>query len=147
MKDIVNFINESVEIDVDDYLSQSIGIPRNRMPQLPKEHFDTFLMHFSNKYNVKKMKVCISKLKPIQNEVNIDKVKSIIDDDVDDENQIFFVSKEYGLVDGTHRHLASLSKDPTKEVNIYRTNLSSKKTIEILNKMKHSFNKGIDENF
>ena len=144
---IDEFLNDAIEkdgFDVDGWLKQSKGIKRDKMPQLPKENMSDFLIHFAKKYKVKRMVVPVSKLKPIQNEVNMEKVNRMMGKDKASK-RTYFVSKDYGIADGTHGALSIMMKDPNTDVNIYRTNLPCKKMIEILNKMKYSHNAGINE--
>ncbi len=140
-------INESLDsFDVDGWLKRGKGIKRNRMPQLPKENFSSFLMHFARKYKIKEMTVPVSKLKPIQGEVNMEKVKNMIGKKKASKRS-FFVSKDYGIADGTHGVLSLMMKDPNTMVKIYKTNVPCGKMIEILNKMKHSHNAELNESF
>ncbi|BAV39238.1 phage associated [Tenacibaculum phage pT24] len=146
--DVIQYLTEALKVgdfNVDDWLKKGQGIKRIKMPQLPKENFPQFLMHFARKYKIKEMKVPVSKLKPIQCEVNMEKVKKMAKKGIG-LDRTYLVSKDYGIADGTHGVLSVLLSNPDHEVKVYRTNLPCRKMIEILNKMKGTHNADINEN-
>lgn len=123
--------------DFDDYLKDSIGIERAKMPQVNKEVIDEFLIHFANKYNVRKETVPAIKLRPTQNEINKSKVREMIRSGESAwKNRVFLVSKEYRIADGHHQHLTALIEEPETNVTVYRTNLDIRKMLDILRRMK-----------
>lgn len=136
------FVNEQnineAEFTKDGYIASSLGFKRSRMPQLPKDKLDTFLIHLADKYGAKRIEINPKRLKPIQGELDMDKVHSISKDS-SFEIPAFITSTDLRIADGHHSHAALMLNGNTNNVVVYRTNLSAPKLIEVLNKMKHSF--------
>lgn len=146
---ISDYLTESLKesFDLDNWIKKGNGIPRNRMPQVDSDSMDYVIMHMANKYKVKKMRVPISRLKPIQSEINIDKVKKMSDNS-DSLNRNYIVSNKFGLADGTHGIASLLINDKSNDeqlVTVYKTNIPCKKLIEIMNKLKVTYKKEINE--
>lgn len=143
---ITTFLNESNnDFSIEDWISKGLGLKRNRMPQIDSDHLDYCLMHFANKYKVQKITIPVSKLLPIQSEINLEKVQKMVKKAKAPKTP-FLVSKDFRLCDGTHTAAALLLQNPNTEVVVYRTNVESKKLIEILNKLKVTYKKELNEN-
>lgn len=149
---ITDYINESLNesnnsYDLEKWISRGQGLTRNRMPQVDNDAMDYVLMHMANKYKVKKLQVPVSRLRPIQSELNFDKVNKMAKKD-DAINRKYIVSSKYGLADGTHGIASLLVNDKSNDeqmVTIYKVNLPCKKLIEIMNKLKVTYKKEIHE--
>ncbi len=146
---ISDYINESLNesFDFDGWLSKSSGLSRNKMPQVDKDAMDYVLLHMARKHKITKKQVPISRLRPIQSELNMDKVNKMVKGG-DAINRTYIVSNKYGLADGTHGIASLLANDKSNDeqlVTVYRTNLPCKKLIEIMNKLKVTYKKEIHE--
>lgn len=143
---ITDYLNESFseKFSIEDWINKGLGIKRNRMPQIDSDHLDYCLLHLSSKYKVKKMVIPVSKLLPIQSEINLEKVNKMVKKGKKPKTP-FLLSKDYRLSDGTHSAASLMLQDPNAEVTVYRTNLESKKLIEVLNKLKVTYKKEINE--
>lgn len=148
---ITDFLSESLvgDFDINKWIKQGIGLSRNKMPQIDSDQMDYVILHLSNKYKLRKMIVPVSKLLPLQSEINLEKVNKMVKK-ITKKNKFtqkipFLVSKDYRLCDGTHTAASILSTNSNMEVVIYRSNLESKKLIEILNKLKVTYKKEINE--
>lgn len=133
-------LNENYQFNLQEYLDNSLGIPRNRMPQVPDDNLDDFLLHFKSRWNVKKKTIPLKKLKPTQGEINMDKVKSMLRKKKKPYFlRKFIVSKDYRIADGHHAHVAGMLKDPNHPVTVYQVSVTGKKMLEILNKLKITY--------
>ena len=137
--------SEELGFDFKRFFRNSPNIPRSRMPQIPYEHFDDFLIHFANVHTLKKVKKRVGDLKPIQSEVNIDKIKEKISKGPLDYEPKFLLSRYNQIADGHHGLVQLQMEDPDREVWCYRTNLKPKKLVGILNMMKLSYNKDLND--
>lgn len=142
---ITDFLVESSnDFDLDEWIGKGLGVKRNKMPQIDSDQMDYVLMHLSKKYKIRKMVLPVSKLLPIQSEINKDKVMKMVKKGKSPKMP-FLISKNYRLCDGTHSVASQLMTNPNNEVTVYRSNLECKKLIEILNKLKVTYKKEINE--
>lgn len=142
MKNLLTYFVNEDKFDLDQYLDSSLQFKRSRMPQLPEDKFDTFLLHLANKYSVKRIELPAQSLKPTQGELDMSKAKNkaIKFSRPGAIRPAFIASKDCRIADGHHAHAGLLINNDKKPVVVYKTNLSAPKLIEVLNKMKHSFN-------
>lgn len=101
------------------YNKNQIGIPRNQMPQIDYEKFDQVksdLSDFGIEYAIGTIKC--NKLKPQQLDLNHDKIKQMIADNVHNEPRTIFVSKEGYIVDGHHGWAAKLENDEDQTIEV-----------------------------
>ena len=102
-----------------DFCKGSKDIPRRLMPQI--YDVSAFAKLIKNKYSVKSNKALIaaSKLKPSQNEINEDRVLSVIKDIKSGNNGgLLVVSKDGFIVDGHHRWAAYKKLSPDKKLPV-----------------------------
>lgn len=106
------------------YTKNSIGIPRNQLPQIDFKTFDTVKNDLENvgiEYACGSIKC--NKLKPQQLDLNQDKITKMIDDKVYDEPRTIFVSKEGYIVDGHHGWAAKLEHDQDSTIDVIAVNM------------------------
>ena len=131
-----------------DKLKKSLGKKRSEMPQVDSENITDFVLHFSNKVGVTKVKRKIGKLKPSQIDFDEDKVMHFIDElknDTLDETKYIISSDNY-ILDGHHRWAADLEVRPDSDsVECYRINLPAEDLIKQANKLKITKNVDIDD--
>ena len=139
MKTIFNILLENemkspkIQSFIDRYTESSLGIPRSKMPQLDDSKIDEYVSHFASKYKLKKVKMPVGSLLPMQNEIDPGKVQSM---DVKAEDCRFFASKDNRIIDGHHRHVKLLHDDKNQEVTVYKTNLTPEKLRKVFRHMK-----------
>jgi hypothetical protein len=142
--------SENSELKYKQAMTKSLGKKRDEMPQVDSENITDFVLHFSNKAGVKKVDKKISSLKPSQDEINEQKVLSIVadnlEDDTDKKETIYIISKDNYILDGHHRWAADLQIDSKKIVKCYKINLSAKKLIKRANSLKMTKRVDIDDN-
>ena len=138
MKTFIEWVNENALLDKFDYeayFDNALHYKRSQMPQIDFEHLDDVLMHLSSKYKVTKLRKKLSELLPTQCEVNVDKIKSKLNDFSIDGLK-FVTSKDFHIADGHHSHICGLVTNPDAEVVVYRTNLDIQKLLKVLNALK-----------
>ena len=127
--------------------NKHLGVSRDKMPQIDAAHLTDFLIHFSDKAKVKKMKRTLKTIKPTQNEINEEKVlKKVSKGKSDWKKEPYIISVDGYLLDGHHRWATGLEHDPDQEVDVLRVNIPMKRLIFRTNKMKISYNKDISDN-
>ena len=99
----------------------NLGISREKMPQIQKKDIQEFLDSLEQKgIKVRKLKMQINKLKPVQKEVNFARVKEKLKQP---QTKPFIVSNDNYIIDGTHQYIALSIKDPYTIVKVYKVNL------------------------
>lgn len=99
--------------------NNSIGIPRNELPQIDFKYFNNILQSLEkNDIEYKSGKVSCDKLKPSQYDLNKEKIQSMLDNEAYNEDRTIFVSKEGYIVDGHHYWATKYSYDKTSPINV-----------------------------
>lgn len=84
-------------------LDKTIGIEREELPQIDMENLQNILRDLeADGIEYSTGTASTSKLKPTQSQLNIDKIQSMIDDEVYNTDRQLFISKEGYIVDGHH---------------------------------------------
>ena len=113
------------------YMGESLGRNRADMPQINESDLDSLLIHFSGNSKdagVTKSTMKLSKLKPSQDDINVDKViDGLTNDNWKERNYV--VSKDNYIVDGHHSWASGLEINPDEEVTVYKVNLPIKELI------------------
>ena len=88
---------------------------------MKKKDIQEFLDSLEQKgIKVRKLKMQINKLKPVQKEVNFARVKEKLKQH---QTKPFIVSNDNYIIDGTHQYIALSIKDPYTIVKVYKVNL------------------------
>lgn len=129
------------------YTKQNLGRKRETMPQLD---MNDVLIHFSNEVGkgkgVKRIKKPLSKLKPAQEEVNLDKIIGMQKSGYDWRSHGFVISRDNYIMDGHHAYALGLEEEPDYPVNCYKINLPAKELIRRCNQLKNTKKEDIDGN-
>lgn len=134
---IVN--NKKVEFNLQKYLKDSLNITRDLMPQIDYDEFFKNYDLFDKYIRIMKLKVPANLLKPIQNEINLEKVvnKLVKAKEEEEKNQnterfftndkvpFFITSNDFHIIDGHHSHVQILMDEPTKLVDLYMFDLNA----------------------
>jgi hypothetical protein len=120
-------------------LSNTLNIPRIKMPQIKRDHIPDFLDHLRDQgIDVSKRSIAIKSLKPTQNEINSDKVKEKYEKLANGkEPKPFLVSYDNFILDGHHQLFALKTLDDSMKMTCYVVGL---KMTELL-KMAHKYPK------
>lgn len=114
----------------------NIGRSRDQMPQIDSdEDKQSVLDHFEKKVGITKTTKKLKKLKPSQNEINQDKVLSMLSSDMELDNE-YIISNDGYMVDGHHRWAADLELDGDKKVDVIVIDLSIKDLLKRMNQLK-----------
>ena len=128
-------------------LDTGYDVSRQQLPQISKKDIPEFLK-FLEKHHVPFEQVTkkVFELKPTQDELNKDKIKKFMEQDVEDLNDApFIISKGDRILDGHHRWAAIKLKDGDFDVDVIRVGLPIDKLISFGNVFSKSFHKSIDE--
>lgn len=130
------------------YLEDSLGYTRDKMPQVDEENIVDFMLHFSDKDLVSKTTKKLKDLKPSQNEFCVDKITNILLQKLKDDskNKKYIISNDNYLLDGHHNWAAELEIDKNKKVECYKIDLPATQLIKRANQLKLTKQKDIDDN-
>lgn len=133
MADVVKFNN-------------SIGIPRNEMPQIDFEYYSDILKNLQkNDIGYKIGTLPCSKLKPSQNDLNKEKVQSMLDNGAYNEDRTLFISKEGYIVDGHHTWAAKYSYDKEMPIKVVLVKMNIVDLINWFNDQDYTYSIEIHE--
>lgn len=125
------------------------NIPRKKMPQIKSTLVAEFMKSLmAKKIKVSKAKVSVSKLKPTQKEINTEKVQGMIDNAPEKSlAKPIIMAKDFYILDGHHRWLALLNKDPKFTLDVWKVNLSIDELLKAAREFDKVSFKDIDETF
>ena len=137
-------------MDLGNYIANSIiidEIKRKDMPQVSGDNIPEMLAIFSeNDIPFKKIKIQCDILKPIQDDINVEKVKAISKSIIkDDKMKPIIVSSDNFIIDGHHRWLAfkHLNKEYINSIKIGFTKLPA---LQLFNKVSNNLDEAISKN-
>lgn len=114
--------------------ADTLGIPRNKMPQIRSKDMDEFFRYLKdNGARFKEHDIPAGQLKPIQSEFNDVKVVQGIQRQLSGEGKKpVLVSSDNYVIDGNHRWLSMLNKGPDENVKtIQVTNMPVRKLLQL----------------
>lgn len=124
----------------------SIGIPREKLPQIEKEYHDEILSRMQNDgITFTKGKCTCDKLSPSQADLSIDKVNGIVDSGAYKEPRTLFVSYDGFIIDGHHTWAAKYTVDPTMKIDIIRVDMNPIDLINWFNSQDFTYNRTVME--
>lgn len=124
-------------------LKTTIGIPREELPQIEDEHFDNVLEELDGQYQ--KVVMPCNKLKPSQDELNIDKISGMIEQGNHLNKRTLFISKDNFIVDGHHVWAARLTDDENSEIDCIQIDMNIIDLINWFNTKDFTYTKNISE--
>jgi hypothetical protein len=120
-------------------------IPREQLPQIPKDKFDEFGKFLEdNGVKYAYARVPVKNLKPIQAQVNREKVEAM-KKEPETETIPIIISREGLILDGHHRFLAQKEKNPNAKAFCLVAACSIKDLVKLGHKFEHSFTKSVQE--
>lgn len=127
------------------YIKDTLGIERKDMPQISsKDILDYVKWLQRNKIKVYYKNVKISDLNLTQKDINLDKVKNLINDN-DAEIGKIICSNDYYILDGHHRVVAQQYQNPNKIIKVLVVDLDIYRLLTVSKKYKKSFKRDITE--
>ena len=122
----------------------NLGINRNELPQVEEEIYEQLMEQMKNdNIQYKVGTITCGKLKPIQSQLNKDKILSILNDDPKDYKLV--VSNDNYICDGHHRWAASLNRDEDQQIPCIKINMCIIDLINYLNNLEFTKSKEIHE--
>ena len=126
-------------------IKNSLGISRDEMPQIVGEQLIAFIKWiFQTGYKCKIISEPVNKLNLTQSNLNIDKIKNIIDNGVNDINPII-CSNDLYILDGHHRVAALQNQKPNEPIKIILVDLPINELLELCKQFPGVKYKGINE--
>lgn len=141
-------LNDLKENETDDtpkiYVpTSSLNIPRQEMPQITQTNIMEFLDWFESQgVVVQFLSMPVASLRSAQdtNQVNLNKVSLLLQhSNTVSNDKPMIVSKDNFIVDGQHRWVALLNKDPQQMIEAYRINLPIEQLLTFVKDFKHVF--------
>jgi hypothetical protein len=106
-----------------DYCNKTHDFERHQLPQISKDVVDDIIIELNEQVGVSLIELKISNIKPTQNQLDDDKVRSMIENLPETPKRIFIVSQDFFLLDGHHEWAARLEIDPSTLVKCYCVNM------------------------
>jgi hypothetical protein len=111
-------------------LPDSLGIPRAAMPQIGREHMDSFIKFAKDQgVDVRDEKIKISDLKPTQNEYNPTQAASLPPEAL---KKPLMVSADDRILDGHNTFVRLSEEDPNQTVDIRRIPLRTEEALALM---------------
>jgi nicotinamide mononucleotide adenylyltransferase len=129
-------------------IPDSLNIPRSQMPQIKKSDIGEFINFLkTNGVKVEEAELEISKLKPTQNEINLNKVKIKHDDFKSNISEVkpFMVSNDNHILDGHHQLYALKSINGEMKVKAHKIDYPMMGIIDFAKKFPKTTYKSINE--
>lgn len=126
--------------------SMTLGIPRDKMPQIDPSHIADFIQYLKSKsVDVSTKEMDPKNLIPTQNNFNLAKVKSIMNDHdgANETSRHILVSKDNFVLDGHHRWLAH--KEKNRSISVHQLDVPVEDAIAHMIKYPKSYTKQIQE--
>lgn len=114
-------------------LQGTLNIPRNKMPQIRADDINDFIKSLKTQgVDISKRNVSVKNLKPTQNEINMEKVKTKYEK-IKDGGEIkpFIVSYDNFILDGHHQLFALKSLDKDTTVACYVVGVKMKDLLQL----------------
>lgn len=104
---------------------KSLQIPRKDLPQVDFKQFDNIKKILQNNgITCIDTVVTADSIKPVQDQLNTDKIQEIIETGQVDEDRILLLSNNNYIPDGHHYWAAKVFIDPTSEINVIRIDMN-----------------------
>lgn len=146
-KKVVSFrlVKEGIEKIVT--LPDSLGISRNKMPQIKSDLMGDYINYINDMgVRITKKKLPISTLKNTQGELSKDKIKGLLKSSGKQSlEKPFIISSDNYILDGHHRANALYNIDDRYKANVIQVNLPIKKLIQVTHDFDKVKYKSIDE--
>lgn len=128
-------------------LSNSLNIPRNKMPQIKRDYIPDFIkMLKHNGVSVSTRELSVKNLKPTQNQINLDKVKEKYEKFADGkEVKPFIVSYDNYILDGHHQLFALKTLDSDQKVPCFVVNIVMRDLLQFAHDYPKTTYKEIDD--
>ena len=138
-------IPEKLDNILKDMSKKSLGIPRNKMPQIKSDdvlEFLEWLSDFDIDYN--KTKISVNKLKPIQKDFNAEKILSMSNKNITFDKPVL-ISRDNYVLDGNHRFLSIYYKNSNNTITVFLINKDMSDILKLANKFPKTTYKNINE--
>lgn len=114
------------------YVPQNnLNIPREHMPQISDQHKMKFIDWLENQgIIVQFLDMPVAILRSVQHDIDLKKVEKMMDSQI---NKPIITSNDNYVIDGHHRWIARLNRDPHQVIPTYRINLPVQQCIQCIN--------------
>lgn len=137
----INGLSEEIETEQGIYVPQhSLNIPRQEMPQIADANKLEFIDWLENQgILVQFLELPVSLLRSVQDEIDLKKVEHLATNLPEKAiNKPIIVSKDNYIMDGHHRWLAILNRDPHYALPAYRVDLPIQELLTLTRQYKTS---------
>ena len=126
------------------YVPQNnLNVPREEMPQIADHHKMGFVDWLEEQgISVQFIDIPVFMLRSVQDEIDLKKVQHLADTMPDAAmRKAVIISKDLYILDGHHRYLALLNRNPHQTIEAYRVNLPIKDLLPITRNYRQTFYK------
>jgi len=137
----INSVQEETEEVPSIYIPQNhLNVPREEMPQISEADKLAFIDWLEAQgIFVQFMDVQVALLRSVQSEINLKKVETLSTREPHPAlNKPVIISKDNYILDGHHRWLAILNRDPYRAIEAYRVNLPIGDLLDVTRRFKKS---------
>ena len=148
-KDDFKTSNPSFQFESITTLPDTLGIPRNKMPQIKSTLMGDYIRYIDDMgVRVSKKKLPISTLKNSQGQLNKDKIQGLLQKGGRSSlEKPFIISSDNYILDGHHRANALYNIDDNHKASVIQINLPIKKLIKVTHDFSNVKYKDIDESY
>lgn len=137
---------ESLKEDNVKYISKSLGVDRNKMPQIKSSDVSEFIKYLKDKnIKVRTSTIAVSKVAMTQKDINPDKVKKLMGINKSNLTKPVIISKDNYILDGHHRVVALYNLDKNTKLKTIKVDVGIKKLLDISKKFPKVSYKSINE--
>lgn len=128
-------------------LAGSLGIPREKMPQIAGDDFDDFIDYLRTdaELSVRKGTRAVGNVKPTQDRIDPEKVGKMRNKPISELRQPIVISSDGYLLDGHHRWAALVQRDPSIKLNVWQVDCSMIELLKIAKRFEGSFTRKYGE--
>ncbi len=128
---------------------ETLGIPRNKMPQIVSKDYPEFFKYLADQgVKFKKERVAADTLKAVQSDFSREGVIQSMEKTLAGAKEKALIASKNGfIIDGHHRWLVALNTRPKKKIAIIRANVPVKKLLELTLKFPKIHFRSITDSF
>ena len=137
---------EIVSEDTIKHISKSLGVPRDKMPQINSKDVGEFVKYLKDKgVETSPSIIDVSKIGMTQKDINVDKVKDLLGVEKSNLAKPVIISNDNYILDGHHRVVALYNVDKNFKLKTIKVDLGIKDLLNVAKDFPKASYKGITE--
>lgn len=137
---------EIISEDTIKHISKSLGVSRDKMPQINSKDVGEFIKYLKDKgIEASSSLIDVSKIGMTQKDINVDKVKDLLGVEKSNLAKPVIISKDNYILDGHHRVVALYNVDKNFKLKTIKIDLGIKDLLNVAREFPKASFKGITE--